>query len=316
MAGEVTVTWANIKSVQSDQTFALLKSNQKLTRRNALASVPSGAVSAENKEVTLKSPTTSVTVPVAEMDRLIPTADFNKALNHVSLTQGWAGTAAGGVSLVRATQNSTTFNGAIALVRAMPQVDWLPPRSVTSLGYTQSYGTQSQAGLDTIKTNIFHAAAERDQYISKRVFALADVAFDHNFAQSLDLQQQYGGGLGVNLIKNPIQQLDVRGDIHYEKQKFFNPTTTNNLIGTTIQETYLRNLPRKLIFTELGSISPAFNDPSAYSAHVNAALGFPVWRGLGFSLSGIDDYLNNAPAGSKKNSVQFITGVTYTIKPR
>ena len=319
MAGEVTASWDNIKELRSTQTFALLKAKQKLTRKNALASVPSGAVSAEGKDLTLKSPTTSTTVAIAAVDRLVPTADFNKALAPVKLTQGWAGTATGGVSLVRATQNTTTFNGAIALVRAMPQVDWLPPRSVTSLNYTQSYGTTSQTGFDTVKTNIFHAGAERDQYFSPKLFALGDVAFDHNFAQSLDLEQSYGAGVGINLVKSTIQTLDFRGDVHYEKQTLAPPaapSTTLNIIGSTFAETYLRNLPKKLIFTEFGSISPAWNNTQAYSAHVNAAFGFPVWKGLGFSLSGIDDYLNNAPLGSKKNSTQFITGVTYTIKPR
>ena len=315
MAGEMTVSWDNIKELQSSQTFALLKPKQKLTKRDALASVPEGAVSAHGKDLTLKSPTSSVTMPLAQVDRLIPTADFTKALQPLSWKQGWAGTATGGFSLVRATQDATTFTGAIALVRAVPQVDWLPPRSSTSLNYNQAYGTTSQTGVDTVKTNIFHAAAEQDWYLNPRLFALVDATFDHNFSQALDLQQAYGAGLGVNLIKNSLQQLDVRADLHYEKQSF-DGGVSNNIIGTTFAETYLRNLPKKLVFTEFGSVSPAWNDFSAYSAHVNAGLGVPVWKGLGFSISGIDDYLNNAPAGSKKNSVQFITGVTYTIKPR
>ena len=316
MAGEITVAWSNVKQLQSSQTFALLKPNAKLTRRDALAEVQSGTITADGKDVSVKSPASTITLPLTQVDRLIPSADFNKALRKPSLLDGWAGTATGGVSLVRATQDSTTFTGAITLVRALPQVDWLPRSSSTTINYDQSYGTTSQVGVDTIKTNIFHAGAEQDEYFSPRVFALADVAFDHNFASNLDLQQAYGGGLGLNLIKDAKQQLDFRGDVHYEKQSFFDPNTTANIIGSTFTETYLRNLPRKLVFNEFASVSPAWNDMSAYSAHATASFGFPVWKGLGFSLSGVDDYVNNAPVDTKKNSLQFTTGLTYTIKPR
>ncbi len=320
MAGEITVPWKNVKELKSSQTFALLKPNAKLTKKNALADAPEGALSAQAKDktvdLTLTSPTGATTVPVAEVARLIPTADFSKALEPIKWTQGWGGTASAGVGLVRATQNSTNFTGAIALTRALPQVDWLPARSRSTIGYNQSYGTTSQAGTPTVKTNIFHAGAEQDEYFSARFFVLISAAFDHNFSENLDLQQAYGAGVGLNLMKTAQQTLDLKADLQYEKQVLSNPTLTNNIVGSTISENYLRNLPKKIVFTEFGSITPAFNDPSAYSAHVNAALGFPVYKGFAFSVTGVDDYLNNAPAGSKKNSTQFTTGVTYTIKPK
>jgi len=317
MAGEITVPWSNIKELHSSQTFAVLKQNAKLTRKDALADVPEGAVSApDNKEIALVSPTSTTTVPLAQVNQLIPTADFARALKPIRLTQGWAGTAGGGVSLVRSTENSTTFNGAIALTRALPQVSWLPAGSRTSLGYTQAYGQTTQAGTPTVKTNIFHAGAEQDEYFSPRFFALADVAFDHNFSSNLNLQQAYGGGIGYNFLKTPKQQLDFKADLHYEKQSFFGPSTTDNIIGSTFSEAYLHNLPKKIVFTEFGSYTPAWNDTSAYSAHINAAVGFPVYKGFSFAVAAVDDYLNDAPIGTNKNSSQFTTNITYTIKPR
>ena len=320
MAGEITVAWANVKELHSSQTFALLKPKMKLTRKDALTSVQEGAVSAVTKgkmvEVSVTSPASTQTLPLAEVDRLLPAADFAKALQPLSLTQGWEGTATGGVSLVRATQDATTFNGAILLTRALPQVDWLPASSRSSLNFTQSYGTTSQPGTPTVKTNIFHAGVEQDEYFSPKLFVLADATFDHNFSSDLNLQQAYGAGIGFNAVRSAKQQLDFKGSVQYEKQSFFAPTTTDNIIGGYVSESYLRNLPKKLVFTEFGSYSPAFNVANAYSAHVNGGLGFPVYKGFSFSVAGIDDYLNDAPAGSKRNSTQVITGITYTIKPR
>ena len=323
MAGEITVKWANVKELRSDKQFALLTVNQKLTRINAGVVVPQGRITEADKQITVATATGPVVVPVEKADRIVDAAAFDKAIHHApTLLQGWAGVAAGGVTLVRATQDSTTFNGAINLVRSTPGVDWLPARSRSAIDYNQAYGTVTQAGTPSIKSNIFHADAERDEYFSPRVYAFGDVAFDHNYSQSLDLQQAYGGGVGITVLKSAVRTLDFKGDVHYEKQAFFllpsatAITANTNLFGSTFAERYFRKLSRGLVFNEAGSISPSYNDAQAYSAHVNASLGFPIFKGLGFNLGAVDDYLNNAPAGSKKNSVQYTTNLTYTIKPR
>jgi len=69
-------------------------------------------------------------------------------------------------------------------------------------------------------TSIFHTDAERDEYFSPKFFALAQTAFDHNYAQGLNLQQVYGGGIGWTAIKSGRQELDLKGTVQYEKQVF------------------------------------------------------------------------------------------------
>ena len=322
MAGEITIKWANVKEVHSSKSFALITKKEKLTRADALKLVPQGAVVASGapgdapaKELTIGGKQTAI----ADASLLIPAPDFDKAINHQpGLLHGWGGTANAGATLVRATQDSTTFNGAIVLTRATPTVDWLPPRDRTNLNYTQAYGTTSQVGTATVKTNIFHANAERDQYFSPRLFAYGSATFDHNFSQGLNLQQAYGGGIGISVLHNAKTQLDFKGDIQYQEESFL-PTTpvtpSVSLIGSTFSENLTRHLPKGLVFSEFGSYTPSYNVTADYSAHINGMLTFPVFKGLGFSIGAIDDYLNNAPIGSNKNSSQFTTSLTYTIKP-
>ena len=317
MAGELTVKWSNVKELSSYKRFAVITKSVKLTRRDAGKLVSVGTVRSDARQLTIDTAAPIKTIAVADMQVLIDAAAFDKGVNHPpNLLRGWGGVASGGVSLLRATQNATTFTGAVNLVRATPGVDWLPARDRTSLDYNQAYGTVSQTGAPTAKTNIFHADAERDEYISPRLFVFGSATFDHNFSQSLNLQQAYGGGIGITLQKSAQRQLDFKGDVHYEKQAFINPAQNVNLFGSTFSEKYLRYLRKGLVFNEFASISPSWTSTDDYSAHVNASLGFPVFKGLGFNIGGVDDYLNNAPAGFKKNSTQFITGITYTIKPR
>ena len=317
MAGELTVKWSNIRELRSDKRFAVLTAREKLTRRTAAAIVPQGTIRVEDKQLIVATASGPRSIPLAKADRIVDAAAFNRAIDHPpTLLEGWAGAATGGVTLVRATQNSTTFNGGVVLVRSTPRVDWLPARDRTSVNYNQSYGTTAQPGTPTVKTDIFHAAAEQDRYFSPRLYTFGSATFDHNFSQSLNLQQAYGGGLGITLLKDVRQQLDFRGDAHYQKESFADPTQNVNLFGSTFSETWLRHLPHGLVFNDFASISPSWNNTADYSAHVNAALIFPVYRNFAFNIGAVDDYLNNAPTGFKKNSTQFTTGITYTIKPR
>ena len=317
MAGEIKVKWEKVRELHSDKNFAVLPAGEKLTRRDAAGIVPEGKVHVADQQLTIDTAAGPTTIPLKQADRIVDAEEFERAIHHPpSLLQGWGGTATGGVSIVRATQKSTTFTGGLSLARSTPTVDWLPPRDRTSLDYDQAYGNVSQAGNPTIKTNIFHADAERDQYVTPRVFAFGSATFDHNFSQSLDLRQAYGGGLGITVVRNAHQQLDLKADAHYEKESFFDSTLNENLFGSTFSEKYLRYMFRGIVLNEFGSASPSWNNTKAYSTHVNAGLTFPVFRGLGFNVSAVDDYLNNAPPGSKKNSVQFTTGIVYAVKPR
>jgi hypothetical protein len=125
------------------------------------------------------------------------------------------------------------------------------------------------------------------------------------------------------VIKRPTQELDVKFDIHYEKQTYFvTPnilpppplTPSKNLIGADFGDTYMAKLPHGLVFNQTAVITPAFNKSNAYSATATAGLVFPVYKRLGFSVGTLDDFLNDPAAGSKKNSFQFTAGVNYTLK--
>jgi len=317
MAGEINVPWANIKTLNSSKSFAILTSKLKVTRKNA-SQVPQGAITADAKTITVTGPTESKSVPVADANLLVDSGVFNQATQHTPrFTQGWAGAATGGVTLVNSTQNSTTFNGGVGLTKSTPTVDWLAPRDRTSVTYNQSYGTTSQAATPTVKTDIWSAGLERDQYFSPRLFASGTAEFNHSFAQTLQLQQAYGGGIGMTVIKNAKTEVDVKGNIQYTKESFFNSTQNVNLVGSTFSEALVQHLTKKgLVFNEFASLTPSYNIPSDYSLHATANLIFPVYKGFGFNAGFVDDFLNNAPAGSNKNSTQFNTGIVYTIKPR
>src|ERR1700722_8898353 len=325
IAGDVTVTWDKIKSIHSSQQFAVVEQGQHVTRKTDNAAIAHGAIQVEDNEVKV-APTggTPKDIPVKNTQYVIDQATFDKEVrSRPGFFSGWDGAITAGAALVEATQNSRNFTGSAALVRAIPSVTWLDPRERTLLDFSGAYGSVTQPGTAGTKTNILHGDAEHDWYFSPRFYFLVDAAWDHNYSQGLSLQQSYGGGIGYTVIKDPKQQLDVKFDVHYERQQYFvTPnilpppplSPSKNLIGMDFGDTYMLKLPHGLVFNQGAGITPAFNQTNAWSAVGTTGLVFPVYKQFSFSVGALDDFLNDPAFGSKKNSFQFTAGVTYTLK--
>jgi hypothetical protein len=331
MAGEVTISVDKIKELRSGAQFALLKKGDKVGKTPA----QEGSVEVAGGNLTLSSSADQAveTVPAKNVDYLIDKATFDGQVGKkAGFLTGWNGTLTGGANIERSTTTGTTLNAGLALVRAIPTVPWMPARDRTTVDVTESYGKESTPVIpptdpptppSVVLSSIFHADAERDQYFSPRLYALVDTALDHNFGQGLQFQQVYGGGIGWTAMKSAKQELDLKVDVHYEKQQYITTpvngsvvatTPSVNLIGSTIFEGYHRDLPKKVVFTETANILPAWNDSKAYSANVMASLSVPVFKRLSATVSATDNFLNDPAEFYRKNSFQFITGVTYLLR--
>jgi len=315
MAGEVTVEWKKIQELHSSQKFAVVRKGVQLHRSEAAAQIPRGAIAVKDQKIEVNPgpPSSPQAMSVTDAAYVVDEASFEKALHRPGLLEDWKGSVTGGVSLVEATQNSTTFTGGVGLVRAVPQEGWLDPRNRTIVDFSASYGKVTQPNTPTVKTSIYHADAERDEYFSARLYGFGQLAYDHNFSQGLDLQQSYGGGIGWTAVKSAKQALDVKASMNYINQEFQTSALNQNLIGSTFAERYSRTLPHGILLAEQLAVTPAWNNTRAYSAVAGAGLTLPVYKRLSLAVNSLDTFLNDPPPGFKKNSFQFTTGVTYTL---
>ncbi len=330
--GDVTIAWEKIKELHTEGKFAVLSSTVKVHGKKNAGQVPLGSLEVTNQAVSVHSENgpAAPPIPVKDAQFIVDQPTLDKQMNHEpGFFSGWNGAATAGATLVTATQNQYTVSGGIGLVRAVPTVSWINPRNRTSADFTGSYGKITQpAYLDAgvlvpatvTKSAIYHIDAERDEYLSSRFFALGQAAFDHNFAQDLQLQQIYGGGLGWTAFKTPKQEGDLKATVQYEKQSFISGSSgsNQNLIGSTFAATYLLHL--KLVTLTQGlSFIPAYNTPRDYSANETDTFAFPAYKNFSFSMGTIDTYLNDSPVTlppTKRNSFQFTMGLTYAIKSK
>ena len=311
--GKVKVSWSKIKTLHTARPFAVLEKGALVKRHRSNFDVPIGFIVVNGDTLTVNTSGGTQQVPVKSIAYLVDHPTFEKnVLNGQSLWRGFTGTITAGTSLVYSTQNSRSVNTAVALVRRVPAVTWLPPQGRTSLDFSSNFGQVTQVNTPTVKTNIVHGSLEQDEYFTRRFYALQQAVFDHNFSQGLDLQQLYGVGVGYTAIKDSKQELDLTGTMGYTKQQL-SGTPEHDLIGSSFGDEYSRKFPRKIVFTQVGAFNPAWNRLEDYSSNLAANLSIPIFQGFGFTMGLVDSYLNDPPKGFKGNSVQFNTGLTYTL---
>jgi Protein of unknown function, DUF481 len=313
--GKISVPWVKIQELRTAEPFAVIRKNVKVTRNVNVNTIPQGTITANAQTITLMPVNASAqTIPVADVSTMVGQGAFLSAVQHnPSLLKDWTGTASFGAALVEATQSSVSVTSSISLTRAIPAETWLPPRNRTTADFTSTYGSLSQPATPVIKTSIFHADAERDEYFTQSFYALADTAFDHNFSMGLDLQQIYGFGIGWTALKNDIESLYVQGSVTYERQSFFVPALDDNLVGSIFSEAFNRKFADGVTLTQKLAFNPAWNVLSAYSMNASIILAVPLYKHFNFSTTLADAFLNNSPPGFRKNSFQFITALGYTF---
>jgi hypothetical protein len=341
--GDLEVSWDNVKELHVSEKFGVLSSAVKPHNRKKTVQIPEGTLDVADQAITLHpvNGEPPPPIPVKSAQFIMDSATLDKEINHEpNFFAAWNGAATAGATLVSATDNQYTFTGGVSLVRQVPAASWLDPRNKTLFEFTESYGKITQPAYsyaptphapvlievpsEVTKSSILHFGAERDQYVSSRIYALGQAAFDHNYGQDLQLQQIYGGGFGWTVVQSPKHEFDLRGTVQYEKQQFTpdSGSVNQNLIGSTFSASYLLHL-KLLSLTQTLSFIPAYNELNAYSATETNMITFPTFKRLGFSAGTIDTYLNDAPfigtasnPPTKPNSFQFTMGVTYAIKSK
>ena len=322
VVGEVTVSADKIKELHTNGKFVAVQKSEKITR----TSKQPGTMTYSDNAISVADTKSGApeTIPIKNLANLIDDATYTaEVTDNPGIWYGWHGAISGGITAIESTQTGQSYNLAVTLARLIPSVDFLPPRTRTTINVLETYGKITQPAIpqtipptlaSVTKTSIFHADAEHDKYLTSKFFGLVGVSLDHNFSQGMNLQQIYGAGVGLTLIKTPVQEFDVKVDVHYERQNFQPPTPSTNLIGSSFTEQYRRNLPAKIIFTESGTFIPSWNNLDIYSAIFAAGVQLPTYKRFSLNLNLLDNYLSNPAVGFNNNSLQFVTGVAYTLK--
>jgi hypothetical protein len=320
-----------VKELRSSSNFVVLKKDEKITKTPK----PAETISVADGEVKTETPSGQPeTIASKDVGYIVDGQTYNKELTgHPGIFSGWDGSVTGGATVLQSSSYGQTFTAGVALVRAIPSVAYLPLRTRTTFNLLETYGKLTQPVIPNptnlpaavAKTSIFHTDFEHDKYLTPRFYMLGGLSYDHNFAQGVDLQQIYGVGAGYTILLDAVQQLDAKADIHYSQLKYITPpqppppaeqiptTPDLNLVGSTFGEAYKRTLPGKVLLTQSATFIQSWNNTDAWSSIGALGLALPVYHRFSLSVNLLDNYLNLPSPGFNKNSLQFVTGVTYTL---
>lgn len=199
MTGDITVPLSKVKELRTAGEFAVLRHGAPVKESQALQPQQIAVTSAG--VVQSPDPAGAPPLPLNEVAYIVDGATYRKDLQRrAGPLDGWNGTVNLGTTFVQSTQHGGTLSVGGALVRQVPVLTYFRARNKTTLNVQETYGILTTPELpptavggtptaaSTIKTSIFHADAERDEYVSKRAYGLVTTSFDHNFSQGSTLR--------------------------------------------------------------------------------------------------------------------------------
>jgi putative salt-induced outer membrane protein len=318
-AGEITVQWSAIDSINSAQPLHVGLSGGQMV---------DGPVTTKDGQIQVA--TTSAGVVTAAKDSVqVIRSDAEQAaydaaierLRHPHLADYWSGTLDTGLSVTRGNSSTLSYTFAGHAVRATD-------RDKVSAYATAVYG-KTDIPLPAEETaHQITGGVRGDINVSPRWFAFAATDFNSNALQHLDLQNVVDGGAGGHVIKTKNAQFDVFAGFGYNQEYFgsylqVNPTpppATNTIAPVTQKnaefnagETFDAKMGSRSSVTETFNYFPNLTGPSGYRFTFNTVLSTAISKWLGWQFSLTDNFLSNPPDGIKGNDLLISTGLRVTF---
>ena len=304
-AGEVTIQWAAIQDIKSEQPLHV-----ELKEGNTVV----GPVTSSDGKIEV-STKTSGNMEVPKDSIVVMRSDAAQAawerLQHPGYLDGWEGGVNVGFGLTAG--NSETKNLALAFTGTRTGL-----HDKLSLYAGSVYETNGLAPPGTrVTANTNKGGARYDRDITPRLFAFVNADFFTDALQDLNLRSVFGGGLGFHAIKTANTTLDFLGGIAYTRENYTQlaplPHLIHNFAAAQIGDEFMRKWRGSTVITQKAYFFPDFSDAGEYRATFDLGTVTKINNWLGWQNTFGDVYVTNPPEGKKKNDLVFTTGLNVTF---
>jgi putative salt-induced outer membrane protein YdiY len=304
-AGEVTVQWAAIQELKSDQPLHVGLKDGKTVVGAVTTTDGKLAITTKNAG-TVEAPKDSVVVMRNDSEQL----GWEK-LQHPGLLQGWTGGVNVGFGLTAG--NSQTKNLALAFNGIRTGL-----HDKLSLYAGSVYSTNDLATDATrVTANTNRGGARYDRDITPRVFGFVNTDFSTDALQDLNLRSVVGGGLGFHAIKRPATTLDILGGVNYTRENYTQlaplPHLIHSFAAAQIGDELMYKVGKSTVILQKAYFFPDLSDSGEYRATFDFGTVTKINKWLGWQSTFGDVYVTNPPTGKKKNDVVFTTGLNVTF---
>lgn len=259
----------------------------------------------------MEAPKTSVTMlrnPAEE-------AAYQKSL-HPGLLEGWNGGVNVGFALTRG--NSETRNLNIGFNAARKGFHDKLILYATSIFAANDLPTASPHTT----ANVASGGARYDRDFTPRIFGFVNGDFYSDALQNLNLRATGGGGLGFHAIKSAATTLDLLAGVNYTHESYSafttsggtpEPAVTHRLAGLTIGDDFMHKVGKGTVITQNFFFYPDLSDTGQYRGTFNLGTVTKLNKWLGWQNTFADIYVSNPPPSTKKNDLQFATGLNISF---
>lgn len=308
-AGDVTVKFDAIQSLTStgDLNVTLGKT------------VVVGTVSTRGDDVVVATKTAGpVEAPKASVAMLRNPAEeaaYQKSLRP-GLLEGWNGGVNVGFALTRGNSATKNLNVGFNAVRK-------GFRDKLTLAANSIYAANDVPTASPHTTaNVAGGGIRYDHDLTTRLFGFVNGDFYSDALQNLDLRATGGGGLGLHAIKSDATALDLLAGVNYTHESYsafttssgtFEPAVTHSLAGLTFGDAFTHKIGKGTVITQGFFFYPNLSDTGEYRGTFNLVTVTKLNKWLGWQNTFADIYVSNPPPSTKKNDLQFATGLNISF---
>ena len=287
--GEVTIPWAAVTSITSEQALAVVLPGDKTI---------TGKVNTADGKVHIIASGGAETVAVAEVSAIRNPDEEKKfeRLRHPGPLALWAGYFDLGLALARGNASATTLTTAFNTSR-------VTRNDKTTLYFNELYSTATIDGKNGATADAIRGGLSYDRKVRSRLFVNVFNDYEKDRFQSLNLRFVLGGGLGYSVIKSDRMRLDVLGGMDYNRSSFEAlPTQSSAEAYLGDDSTY--KLSGITALNQSFRIFPGITRSGQYRMNFDLGASTTLRKWLSWQLTASNRYLSDPVFGRKIFIVQ------------
>jgi hypothetical protein len=312
--GDLNLDWADIDHVTVTSTLSIHTSNTVKTAREEAT-----ITTASNERLVIDGTGKPVTINRQDLES---TATPPKKSGAGGLLSGWGATLQSQNNLIRSTQKQTQLGATFHAGRQSDSQERFKHQT-TAFNLQAIYNDSRKPSASAVITSLYSGGIQQNVYLTDTsktyAYALGDAY--HNSSLGLNVEQEYGGGIGWK-GRTKRQTYGLSGDLRYlhEDLKAGTPSLDSAAFGATENYQYRFPWPKKgppVVFVERILVLIPFSDSRAIQARGLAQINVPFNSKFSIGVQLIDDYLRNAPPTSKQNysNTQYTLKYTFGVVP-
>lgn len=300
--GTVTLKWADVAAVKSDQPLTVTLAGGKTVKAN---------IETQGERIQVAAPGAPQAVDPKDVITLRDDAEektYQKFL-HPRLLDLWTVTGSLNLAGTKGNAETSTLTTPINFVRAS--------NTSRTTAYFNSISSSAKInGVDSSTAKAVRGGWAYDRNLAKKIFANAFNDYEYDKFQSLDLRVVIGGGVGYHIWSHGASQLSVVGGGDWNRAAFgtsgSSPAFTRNSAEGFWGDDFNYKLNARTSFVETFRMFDDLSDTGQYRMNADVGATTQLTKWLNWSVSLSDRYLSNPALGHKKNDFLYSTGLGFS----